>query len=178
MRLTFEGIQGNLNEAYLKMLSDDRKVGLVAYVGNTIKPLGDYFANAFGCDVISLHSTTTIKKNRPLMKILNSCIYPVLPEPVLRKISSYYKKRYMKSERSIENVPIDEKLLKYDKNFPILLVDDNVFTGKTFELWRQRIKETTGKDTVTFSVTVTGLYMPDYHCYEGWHPFEWRHIGI
>jgi hypothetical protein len=178
MKLTFDGISGNLHEAYLKMLSDDLQVGLVAYIGNTIKPIGNYFAGAFGCELVGLQSSTTKGKNKSLMGILNNCIYPVLPERLLKAVSNYYKKAYQSSERFIEKTPIDERLLKYEKNIPILLVDDNAFTGKTFELWKRKIKEMMGKNTVTFSVTVTGDYKPDYHCFDGWHSFKWRHIGI
>lgn len=178
MRLTFDGISGNLHEVHLKMLSDNVQAGLVACIGNKIKPIGDYFAKAFNCDVVGLRSLTTQGKNKCLMGILNNCIYPALPECLLEAVSNYYKKVYKSSRRFLEDAPVDERLLKYEGDNPILLVDDNSFSGKTFELWKQKINDMTGKNTVTFSVTATGSYRPDYHCFDDWHSFEWRYIGI
>ena len=68
------------------------------------------------------------------------------------------------------------QLLKGDGS--VLLVDDNCFTGQTFDLWKDKIKKDIGKDTKTFSITITGNCKPDFYCIDGWRSFEWRPIGI
>ncbi len=177
MKLTFEELVEDLERTYEQMKSDDLRIGLVAHIGDATEPIGNYFANAFNCDIIHLPSIKRKGKNQTLTNLVNN-ISPHLPEFILRIISYQYKRIYRSSEKLFPGDDDLDELSKYEKDSPILLVDDNSFTGKTLELWKQKIKGITGKLVWTYSITVTGSYEPDYYSIKGWRSFEWRPIGI
>ena len=103
-------------------------------------------------------------------------IYPYLPEGVLRLLSHQYRRLYSNGERVLPDFSLEE--LTNVNTREMLLVDDNAFTGKTIEMWKDRLQNRTNKNVLTFTITVTGDYRPDYFCIEGWRSFEWRPIGI
>lgn len=174
MRLKYNAIAEDLDKVFDQMLYQEINIDSVGHIGKRTRPLGLYFAKGFDCGCVQLPSANREGKNSTLTKIVNS-IYPFLPESVLRPIAHQYKKLYSRNNRFLPDFDLDQ-LLKGDGS--VLLVDDNCFTGQTFKLWGEKIKEDTGKDTKTFSITITGDCKPDFYCIDGWRSFEWRPIGI
>ncbi|RMF54643.1 hypothetical protein D6745_04590 [Candidatus Woesearchaeota archaeon] len=177
MRLSLDDLTVHLGRAYVRMLADNLSVGLVTTIGPKTRPIGEYFSEKFGCELANLPSLNREGRNEALARILNT-IYPYLPIPVLRLLSREYMRLYQRSKRSVPNNLDLDSILIAEPESTILLVDDNSFTGKTFELWKEEIKKLKPNPIVTFSVTVTGDYRPDYYCIEGWRSFEWRAIGV
>ncbi len=174
--LTYKDLEDDLRKISQQMSLDGLDFGLIGYIGGSPEYIGNFFAEHFGCKLLHLPSINRKNRNKTLAGMVNK-IYPFLPENILKLISSQYKRLYKSSERIFpEDFKFDK--LSYEKDLPILLVDDNALTGKTFEIWKKKIKENIGKSVYTFSITVAGDYKPDYLCIEGWHSFEWRSIGI
>ena len=100
-----------------------------------------------------------------------------LPENILKFIFGIYANFYKSFNREVSaEAPLDD-ILKCTDGLPILIVDDNVFTGKTLETWKSRFNRR-NKDAVTFAITKTGDYSPDYCCLNGWYSFDWAPLGI
>jgi hypoxanthine phosphoribosyltransferase len=175
MKLDYNDIKGNLLTVSRQISEEGSTPDMVAYIGSIPKEIGEFFADYFGCDICHLPSLHRKKRKKTLAKIVNR-IYPLLPENVLRVITEKYKQIYASSERdSPEVFEVDSKLR--DK-FSVLLIDDNALTGKTLEAWKKRLKDRDEKDVQTFSVAVSGEYKPDFYCFDKWHSFKWRPIGI
>jgi len=177
MKLKFSDMLSDLDRVRDEMESDNVDIGLVAHVGNTTEKLGSYFANSFDSKLIYLPSMNRKGKNQNLANRLNA-LYAHLPEFVLKPLSHLYRNLYRISEWEFPEDFDNEELTQYRGESSILVVDDNSYTGNTLGSWKQKISELMPNDVITFSVTVTGSYRPDYHCFEGWRSFEWRRIGI
>ena len=175
MRLTYENIIGDLNQVIDRINSDGLNIGTVTHINYKTKFLGIYFAEMLGSTCVEVPSVIRKTRNKNLARIVNS-IYPFFPEPILKSLSEKYKKMYIKSERTIPDFPVAEIIGIEDSS--VLLVDDNCLTGRTLSMWKEKIEDRTGREVKTFAITVTGNHKPDYFCYEGWHSFEWRPIGI
>jgi len=175
MRLSYDMVVCDLEKVRDQMISNSLDIGLVGHIGGGTAQIGHFFAEAFGCENTQLPSVIRKGRSVALAKLLNS-VYPYFPEFVLRGLSHQYKRLYSKGERVLPNFSLEE--LTKGGNSEILLVDDNAFTGKTLELWKQSIENKVNKKVHTFTLTVTGDYRPDYFCVEGWRSFEWRPIGI
>jgi hypothetical protein len=175
MVLRFDDLGKDLDRVFMEMVSKKLEVGTVAVLGTGTEPLGEYFSEKFGCKKVKIPSVMRKGRNKRLAHILNSA-YPYLPELALNILSQGYKRLYSRSDRIIPEFPID--YLFEDNGLPILLTDDNCFTGKSLSLWKDMIENKTKREVKTFSITVTGDYFPDYFCYRGWRSFEWRPIGI
>jgi len=173
MRLKYDMLIEDLDKTFGQMIYQEINISTVVHISKKTRSLGLYFAKNFNCGCIQLPSTIRKGKNSALTSIVNS-IYPFLPESILKSLSHQYKKLYSHSERSLPSFNLDQ----LTGEGSILLVDDNCFTGQTFKLWEEEIKKQTGRDTKTFSITVTGDCKPDFYCIEGWRSFEWRPIGI
>jgi len=175
MKLTYEMVRGGLMEVSDQMIEEGLEIGLVGHIGAGTSRIGHFFSNVFECECVPLPSVIRKGRNATLAKLVNS-IYPYLPEPALEALSHRYKKLYSKNDRFLPDFNLDS--LRDVECEGMLLVDDNAFTGKTFELWKQRLEEEGSKDVYTFAITTTGNYRPDYFCIDGWRSFEWRPIGI
>ena len=173
MRLTYESITRDLDLVFDRMVADGFEAGIVGHLNKT-ESIGAHFADCFRCDYVELPSLRK-GRNARLARTLNS-IYPYLPEIVLKNIAERYKRIYSSSERTFPD--FDTREVFAGDTSPVLIVDDNAYTGKSLEMWKREIQEKSGRDVKTFSITVTGDYKPDYFCYKGWHSFEWRPIGL
>lgn len=173
MRLKYSEIIPDLEKTYDQMRKNGLEIDLVGNIGNKTKQIGNFFANAFNCDRIELPSLLRKGGNKTLAKTLNT-VYPYFPEPVLRFLAERYKRLYHRDERILEENLDLNYLIGNHKS--ILLTDDNTFTGKTFEGWKNMLN---GRiNTSTFAITVTGDYHPDYSLIDGWRSLEWRPIGM
>jgi hypothetical protein len=175
MRLNYDMVVCDLEKVHDQMTAEGLEVGLVGHIGAGTAQMGCFFADSFDCKCIQLPSIIRKGRNAALAKIVNG-IYPYFPEVILRTLSHQYRKLYSKGERMLPDFDLGE-LINVESP-EMLLVDDNAFTGKTLELWKQRIEDDANKRIHTFSLTVTGDYRPDYFCIEGWRSFEWRAIGV
>lgn len=175
MRLNYDVVVCDLEKAHDQMIAEGLEVGLVGHIGGGTAQIGCFFADAFGCGCTQLPSVLRKGRSVALAKLVNG-IYPYFPEVILRTLSHQYKRLYSRGERILPDFDLEE--LINVENHEMLLVDDNAFTGKTLELWKQRIENGTNKRIHTFALTVTGDYRPDYFCIEGWRSFDWRPIGI
>lgn len=176
MKLNYSSILNNLEQISERMKNDELSFGLIGCIGNTPNQIGEFFAQQFNCELVHLSSMQRKNKNKPLAKIANG-IYPLLPENILRFLSRYYLKMYSSSERVIQKENGLERFFQ-ENNSSVLLVDDNTLTGKTLEIWKQQIQKKTNRKVYTFTIAVSGDYHPDYYCFDSWHSFEWRPIGI
>ena len=173
MKISNSRVNDELGKTIEQMLKDNLNIGLVAYIGCTPEFVGNYFANALQTEKIHLASIKRKNKNKKLAKFLNKS-YKFLPTPILKIIAKQYKSVYSSSERETpEDITID-----LPKNKNILLVDDNSLTGKTLELWKEKLSSLTKNKILTYSITTTGEYKPDYYSINGWRSFEWRLIGV
>lgn len=173
MGLNYDQLIEDLDKTFDQMIQKNIQATSVCHIGEKTESLGFYFAKAFDCSCIQLPSANRKGRNSDLTKIVNS-IYPFFPECFLKILSYQYKRIYSHAERFLPDFNLNRIL---EGNL-ILLVDDNCFTGRTFELWKDKIKEETNKNVKTFSITITGNYKPDFYCIDGWRSFEWRPIGI
>ena len=176
MKLTFDSFLGDLERAYMSMKSDGLNVGLVVSTGEHTDLIGKYFANRFGCENIKVPSPNRKGRIRALSNIAAE-LYSHLPERALISLAELHKRIHRLSEYSCHENGLPS-LLKYKDGLPILLAEDNAYTGKTLELWKRRLQEITNNEIITFSITITGDYKPDYYCIEGWRSFAWRPAGI
>ena len=171
--LRYKDILIELEKTAFKMKSEKLEIDLVCHLGNKTKQIGDYFANFFECENIEFPSLNRPNRNASLARILNK-MYFFIPENILKTLSEQYKRIYQRDSRILKKDFDLEETISNHKS--LLLVDDNSFTGKTFDGWKRMIN---GKVRVhTFSITITGDYIPDYFCIRGWRSFEWRLIGI
>ncbi|MEK6897516.1 MAG: hypothetical protein AABW93_03225 [Nanoarchaeota archaeon] len=175
MTIRYKDIRKNLDDVFTRMNSDGLEIGTVVNLGTGTEQLGLYFSDRFGCKKTQLPSVIRKGRNRKLAHILNSS-YPYFPEFALKLLSYGYRRLYSGSERIIPDISL--KGMLSDTGLPVLLVDDNCFTGNSLNLWKTRIENETKIRVKTFAITVTGNFRPDYFCFEGWHSFEWRPIGI
>ena len=171
--LRYKDIVPYLENVSFDMERNGLRVDLVAHLGDKTKKLGDYFADFFNTPNVELPSLLRPRRNRILAGFLNYA-YHFFPESVLRLLSKQYKRIYQGDDRVLKKDFELEKVIDGHKS--ILLVDDNAFTGKTFENWKKLMEREI--DIHTFSITINGSYKPDYFCLAGWHSFEWRRIGI
>jgi len=175
-KLTPENLKPNLQKVLGEMQRDNLDVGLVAHISELTRPIGLFFSDNFGSDILELPSPNRKGRIKPLTDFVN-CTYHHMPEFLLRFFAERHKKLHERAfyycdSRSI-SVP-----LELNREGIILLVDDNAYTGKTLELWRRKLNEETQRDVRTFSIAVTGDYHPDYYCLNGWNSFSWRPVGI
>ena len=175
MKLTYERVRGELIKVSDQMIEEGLDIGLVGHIGTGTSKIGRFFSDFFKCECVSLPSVIRRNRNTDLAKLVNR-IYPYLPESVLEVLSYRYKQLYSRDDRFLPDFNLD--CLVDVKCEGMLIVDDNAFTGKTFELWKQRLEEDASKKIYTFAITTTGNYRPDYSCIDGWRSFEWRPIGI
>lgn len=177
MALTCDDVVEDLEKVYEQMAVDGLKVGLVGYIGGTPESIGRFFSERFCCELINLPSTGMEGNYRVAIKLAN-IVYDYFPECFRIPVSIVYKS-IRKSRKTIfpENFKFNGLLYKGD-DLPILLVDDNSFTGRTFEFWKHKIEENAQRAVYTFSITRTGSYKPDYFCIDGWRSFEWRPVGV
>ncbi len=180
--LTLENLLPQLEFQYSKMLKDGIQVGLVGYIGCTPAELGEFFADRFRCDSINLASTEIGNNPRFFLKaarIFRKAVsrLPCYSEPILRAGAEVYKAISKRDTRVFpKTIPLE--IRDYHKNLPILLVDDDSFTGRTLEFWKSATQEHAGVQAYTFTITTVGDYRPDYFCMDQWRPFEWRPIGV
>ena len=174
MALTLDQITEELTTACSQISQDEPGINIVAHIGPNTEPLGTYIANQLGAKKIWLPSLNRKSKKQGLVNVLNR-MYDHVPEIALRILAEGYKFVYSREPREMPNGALDSALTS---GSGILLVDDNAFTGITLERWKSRIQEDYKGPVRTFTITVTGQYVPDYHLIDSWRSFEWRKIGI
>jgi hypothetical protein len=177
MKLTVDDLRKDLESVCAQITADERDIGLVAYIGGVPEEIGDIFAAKFDCEAINLPSTKVDTNCLPPKRI-RSFVNSYLPSFLLWGLSYIY--RWV--SRTNERIPPDDfditNLMTGRQDSAVLLVDDNVFTGRTMEYWKSQIERNTGRTAYTFSITTLDGYCPDYHCIDGWRSFEWRPIGV
>ncbi len=180
--LTIDNLMPELEIQYSRMVEDRINVGLVGYIGGTPSELGDFFAEHFGCDCVNLASTGIVKDPNFFWRA--SSLFrkgvsklPYCNEPILRAGAEVYKWISGNMNRTFpETIPLE--VINYHQESPILLVDDNSFTGRTLEFWKEVIRKRANVSTYTLTITAIGDYRPDYVCSTKWASFEWRPIGV
>jgi len=173
MKLGYSNIEKDLLKISEYISDGGLKPELIAYIGNTPKEIGEFFAKFFRCETCFLPSLRK-KRNKSIAKMINP-LYNHLPAGMLKIISQMYKTIYSMERIPPKDFELDKRF--YDRGL-ILLVDDNTQTGRTLETWKRKIKDKTGKSACTFSLAVSGNYKPDYYCFDKWRSFKWRPIGI
>jgi len=176
MKLSLTRTIESLACIYDRMEKDNLRIGAVGYIGGIPEQLGGYFAERFNSRLIHLPSLK-FTKHRRMMGLMDD-IHTQLPECFLETILKIYKQVYRHKKRILPQGFSLDDLSDIENSLPVLLVDDNAYTGKTFEFWKDNVKKETGRDSYTFSVTAIGDYKPDYYCFENHCSFEWRPIGI
>lgn len=176
MALGFEDIVEELDKTYQQMKFDGIKIGLIAYIGGTPEQIARYFSERFCCEYVNIPSTGIKKNLNNYVKLANP-IYRHFPEFFRKPLSLVYKYIRKRSETCFPNDFNFNEVL-HNNDLAVLLVDDSTFTGKTLDFWKSTIKQNTGKEVYSFSITVVGNYTPDYFCFEKWHSFAWRPIGV
>ena len=174
-KVTIKSLIPDLEKISQRMSEDGLDVGLIAHVSSVTMPVGEFFAERFGSEILEVPSPGRQGRNRFLTYLINAA-YPHMPESALRFFAERHKRLHERAhyycDPNFDISPFYEALGKGG----ILLVDDNAYTGKTLELWKEKLEEVS--NVITFSIAVTGEYRPDYYCRKGWHSFDWRPVGI
>ena len=177
MGVSIADLSQDLGKVVDKIKLDGLRVDAVAHIGNSAtEDLGMFFSERFDCPSLPLDSPNREGRIRLFTSFINKAYFH-LPTWALEAIAEKHRNLHKKARYYCD--PLSEsEILPFGESPSILLVDDNVYTGKTLELWKTKLYNVGSSRVTTFAITATGDYLPDYYCTTDWISFSWRPIGV